>query len=57
MTRKQIKEQQIIRDFLLDEYMNSNAHMYDMTLARIAYNIDYIELYELIWEEIDVNQL
>ena len=57
MTRKQIKEQQIIRDFLLDEYMNSNDHMYDMALARIAYNIDYIELYELIWEEIDVNQL
>lgn len=57
MTRKQIKEQQIIRDFLLDEYMNSNDPMYDMTLARIAYNIDYIELYELICEEIDVNQL
>lgn len=57
MTRKQIKEQQIIRDFLLDEYMNSNDPMYDTTLARIAYNIDYIELYELIWEEIDVNQL
>lgn len=57
MTRKQIKEQQIIRDFLLDEYMNSNDPMYDMTLARITYNIDYIELYELIWEDLDVNKL
>lgn len=57
MTRKQIKEQQIIRDFLLDEYMNSNDPMYDMALARIAYNIDYIELYELIWEDLDVNKL